>query len=222
MPKQNLPADLMGELRKERPDFDNCRSIIEWDSNAINYKDPDGVTPLMEAARFNYLDIVELLVKKGADVNAADDKGSTALHYAVYGRRLAERTIRHLCQNGADINAPNGTGSTPLHAAVGHNNLPALKLLVSMGADTEALDVNMGTPADFARRVHSDPAYLMALTPGSEPLSLKELADMKAALSAAFHGAVLRGTNAETLAQAAQALLEVDMRLRDFAKGPRP
>ena len=48
----------------------------------------DDETPLIRAVRENRLDILQLLVEKGADVNAVSRSGNTALHWAVESRRL--------------------------------------------------------------------------------------------------------------------------------------
>jgi hypothetical protein len=41
-----------------------------------------GIPALGVAVGFNQKEIVQLLIKRGADVGAADGRGSTALHYA--------------------------------------------------------------------------------------------------------------------------------------------
>jgi ankyrin repeat protein len=42
----------------------------------------NGMTPLMIAARYNNVEIIKLLIEKGADVKVKDEKGITALKYA--------------------------------------------------------------------------------------------------------------------------------------------
>jgi ankyrin repeat protein len=60
--------------------------------------------PLLEAAR--------LAVKTGADVNAADEMGNTALHYAAYLR--VDSVVQFLVENGARMDVRNKFGETPL------------------------------------------------------------------------------------------------------------
>lgn len=60
--------------------YDAVKAMIENGTN-INRKST-GLTPLMFAARYNKVEIVKLLVKKGAKLKVKSDKGYTALEYA--------------------------------------------------------------------------------------------------------------------------------------------
>jgi len=61
-------------------DIDTARKFIEYGAN-VNEKS-NGMTPLMIAARYNNVEIIKLLLEKGADPKAKCDKGFTALKYA--------------------------------------------------------------------------------------------------------------------------------------------
>ena len=66
----------------------------------------------MVAAFYGRKEIVELLLSKGADVNAKDSKGETALMVAAfYGRK---ETVELLLSKGADVNAKDNEGKTAL------------------------------------------------------------------------------------------------------------
>jgi ankyrin repeat protein len=67
------------------------------------------------------LEAVELLLKLGADVNAVDDNGETAMHGAAY--RNHPRVVQLLADRGARIaiwNRPNKHGFSPLSIAEGY------------------------------------------------------------------------------------------------------
>jgi len=49
----------------------------------INSKDPRGLTPLHEAARWGWNDVVQFLVESGADLNAKDNRGNTPVDSAL-------------------------------------------------------------------------------------------------------------------------------------------
>ena len=68
-----------------------CNAIIKGDvatvKKFIEYgadvnESANGTTPLMLAARYNKVEIIKLLIEKGARVDTKDDKGFTALKYA--------------------------------------------------------------------------------------------------------------------------------------------
>ena len=79
-------------------------------------KRKDGYTPLHGAAQFGHKEVAELLIAKGADVNAAVD-GITPLHFAV--ARGHKEVAELLIAKGADVNAKNDGGETPLDGADG-------------------------------------------------------------------------------------------------------
>ena len=77
---------------------------------------PDGYTALMYAVMGNNATGAELLLAKGADVNATTDDGSTALIFAsLYG---SLQCVHLLLKSGVSINARNNGGWTALKAAL--------------------------------------------------------------------------------------------------------
>jgi uncharacterized protein len=63
------------------------------------------------------LEAVKLCVSLGIDVNAATDKGETALHGAA--QRGADSIAKYLIEKGANVSARNKRGFTPLDLAMG-------------------------------------------------------------------------------------------------------
>ncbi|PHK33334.1 ankyrin [Nostoc linckia z16] len=61
-------------------DVDAVKKFIEYGAD-VNERS-NGITPLMLAARYNNVEIINLLVASGANLKAKDDKGYTALKYA--------------------------------------------------------------------------------------------------------------------------------------------
>lgn len=59
----------------------------------------------------DYLEIVKLLVEKGANINIQDEHGRTALHIASVNGRL--EMVKLLVEKGADIKVKNNKGETP-------------------------------------------------------------------------------------------------------------
>ncbi|MGL9762088.1 MAG: ankyrin repeat domain-containing protein [Wolbachia sp.] len=94
--------------------------------------------------------IVSLLVEKGANVNAADIGGYTALHLAVTEKHL--ETVRELIKSGANANAEEyGNKCTPLHLACMVGKVEVVKELVEAGAEIEQEDKFGMTAMDYAK-----------------------------------------------------------------------
>uniref|UniRef100_A0A8D0HGF0 Nuclear factor kappa B subunit 2 n=1 Tax=Sphenodon punctatus TaxID=8508 RepID=A0A8D0HGF0_SPHPU len=97
-----------------------------------NYR---GLFPVHLAVKSRSLACLELLVRKGADVNAAERQGGrTPLHLAVEmdNLNLAMHLVKKL---EADVNARTFAGNTPLHLAAGLGSPTLTKMLIKAGAD---------------------------------------------------------------------------------------
>jgi Acyltransferase family/Ankyrin repeats (3 copies) len=79
--------------------------------------DPEhGGTPLLWAAAKGQAEAIELFIEHGADVNAVDRDGGSALHAAAFLGH--EKAVDVLIRNGGKVNAANSRGSTPLDVAI--------------------------------------------------------------------------------------------------------
>ncbi|NXJ90685.1 NFKB2 factor, partial [Corythaixoides concolor] len=94
-----------------------------------------GFLPVHLAVKAKSLACLDLLVRKGADVNAVERQGGrTPLHLAVEMENLNMAT--HLVKKlGADVNSRTFAGNTPLHLAAGLGSPTLTKLLLKAGAD---------------------------------------------------------------------------------------
>ena len=91
------------------------------------------------AARMGHADVMRALIKQGSDVNKANSRGLTALHYAAV--RNQPRSIEVLIENGADIEArvsEAGGGGTALHASAVMRCYDATGALLKHGASVKA------------------------------------------------------------------------------------
>jgi uncharacterized protein len=95
--------------------------------------------PLLKiAAELGYLEIVDLLLDRGADIEATDDLGQRALLSAArFGRT---EVVRCLLDRGADINAVDWSGQSALSNSAVERHSDAFDLLLSRGARRGIVD----------------------------------------------------------------------------------
>ena len=99
-----------------------CRRLIDTgEANLNEDRGHNGGTALHWASNRGYLEISELLVSSGANVNIRNSNGSTALHYASYNGHL-EIVQLLLCQ-GADMSIRTIFVRTALDLASSHDHL---------------------------------------------------------------------------------------------------
>src|SRR6185369_7472955 len=91
---------------------------------------------LVNAARNNDKVAMRTLLGRGADVNAAEPDGTTALHWASYRDDL--EAVDLLIRAGAKLNAANDLGATPLWTACQNGSVPVVRKLLEAGADPNA------------------------------------------------------------------------------------
>lgn len=127
---------------------------------ALNASARSGRTALMEAALRGGIAFVEMLLQSGADVDALDSEGSTALHWALRKRQSAAAML--LIGKTQRYNRLNRAGFTPLIIAVRNNMLECTGALLARGADICGTD-NQGNTALFwaLRKGHDEIALLL-------------------------------------------------------------
>jgi ankyrin repeat protein len=145
--------------------IDIMRALLDHKAGA-NHLGDDGLRPLHSAAGHNRLDVMQLLLDRGAEVDAPTTatnglgcgmryyEGDTALHIAIENKCLS--AAEFLLKHGAKADIRNKYGETPLHYAVGEVavdpeiGLQAVRLLVQHHADVNAIDKEGTTPLDRA------------------------------------------------------------------------
>lgn len=97
------------------------------------------------------LEDIREAINAGADVNAKDNKGATALIRASWegNLELAELLLKH----GADVNARNDDGCTALMFAAFDGHPKIAEVLIAYGANKNLRDKNGSTAYDYVRYV---------------------------------------------------------------------
>ncbi|KAL8653412.1 MAG: hypothetical protein Q9226_003863 [Calogaya cf. arnoldii] len=103
---------------------------------------------LHEAAYEGHVDVVDILVDQGFDVNAHSQGsifGESALGSACKARKPNSRMVRKLLEKGADVSFQDSRGSTALHIAA-HSDPETIQLLLDNGAETSTQEINGNIP----------------------------------------------------------------------------
>ena len=126
--------------------FDIMKLLLQSGAK-VDAPDHRGV-PLLASTGFFDPTVTNILLEAGADPNAADREGETALMKASgYGVR---ESVRVLIEHHADVNRKDVKGRTALmHASAGHRS-DAIPLLLEHGADANARDYEGQSALDLA------------------------------------------------------------------------
>ena len=106
-------------------------------------------TALMKACQMGNLDVINILLNAGLNLNIASIGGNTFLHFAVeeYCKREILQTI---IKHGADVNAANKQNKTALYLACHKGNVDAINVLLRSGAHSSIASADGYTLLHFA------------------------------------------------------------------------
>ena len=121
---------------------------------------------LVQAARDRDAASVRALLAEGADVNATQPDGTTALHWAAHRDDLDTADL--LIRRDANVNAMNELGATPLWVSCVHGGAPMIERLLQAGADVNAALPSGETPLMTAARTGIVEAVRALLNHGAD------------------------------------------------------
>lgn len=122
----------------------------DLDSKCLGDRNNYQETVLMAMARQGQTDIVQRLVKMGAELNAVNKLGDTALYLASDRGHLY--SVKALCELGAEVNTANRGGWTPLMMASALGNLEIMEVLLQYKADYDPKNNWHGSALSEARK----------------------------------------------------------------------
>lgn len=142
-----------------------------------------GITPLITAAGNGHLNIVKLLLKRGAQISNTDTRKNTALDWASIRGHL--NIVEYLIQMKSDPDRGSQDGTTPLMYSIQHNREQVFQRLVEK-SDLTKVDYAGNNPlhiAAFFGRTKMTSALLQKNIPIASLCYLGRNAAMKAAYS---------------------------------------
>ncbi len=159
---------LCNERSINQVQLDIARYLLENEADP-NVKTDRNETCLTLLAQGNWVnkiyDMVEMLVRNGADVNAKNIEGMTALMYVCnrdfgdYGSSSQLIFARLLIDLGANVNILSRRRGTALHLACNIGFLDLIKLLLENGADPTLLPKYEETPLISMVKEHYNYGY---------------------------------------------------------------
>lgn len=118
----------------------------------IDARSSDKKTPIYYAVGEKYtlsLDIINLLLDYGCDINAIDYRGRNILHWAMFCGQ--SKLIEYFIEKGLSINSRDFENWTPLHLAAILGYDSCVETLLRNGADLDLVNNRGNTPLDFAQ-----------------------------------------------------------------------
>lgn len=141
--------DIFGAIQHERVEM--VRAYLASDTNAVNAVAEKRCTLLHFAAEHsssNGVQILEMLLAKGAKVEAKNHINQTPLFWAVIHNSIPATKV--LLSHGAEVNAQQSGGWTPLHCAAINGYCEGARILIEKGADVKAQSDFNETPLMLA------------------------------------------------------------------------
>jgi len=143
--------------------------LVQVKQFEADVQDGSGWTPLMIASSLRDGEgdeIVDLLIKKEADVNIKSFTGQTALHFATSKNNLD--VVRTLLANNASARVKDKRGQLALHRAAAIGSVPIVQLLLQNKSPLNATDMDGMTALHHAvSEGHGDTAVAL-LKAGAE------------------------------------------------------
>jgi len=131
-------------------------------------KDPGKGSPLHAAANYGHLDVVRLLVSRGANIEVQDTTRHTPLMYAAFEGHID--IVRYLLSVGADVNAACMSGETSLHEAAQGGKTKIVEVLLEHGHAIDPMDTRWSgaTPLMWSARWGHTETFQTLLAAGAD------------------------------------------------------
>jgi ankyrin repeat protein len=138
----------------------------------VNAALPDGSTALLWAAHNGDAELVERLLKAGADAKVHNQFGASAMSEAAFNGNVA--IMGALLKAGADPDSLSADGQTALMVVARTSNVAAARLLIEHGAHVNAIEKQKNQTALMWASAESQPAVVRELIAHGADVNARE------------------------------------------------
>ncbi|KAJ4922963.1 hypothetical protein JOQ06_021283 [Pogonophryne albipinna] len=122
--------------------------LSSLNSYDVNQPNKHGTPPLLIAAGCGNVQIIEVLMRKGAEIQANDKSGANAIYYAA--RHGHVETLKFLHEKKCPLDVQDKSGETALHVAARYGNVDVVSYLCTIRANPDLSDREQETPLHCA------------------------------------------------------------------------
>ena len=160
-------------------DIETVRSLLKQGVD-VNAAQGDGMTALHWAAFTDNVEIAEMLIYAGANVEAGTRLNSIKPLFMA-AQNGSRPLVETLLAGGADPNATMSTGTTPLMMAAASGSVEAVKALLDAGAEPDAKESAQGqTALMFAASFDRDEVIKVLVEGGADAAIATKVVDVAA------------------------------------------
>ncbi|XP_071793630.1 fibronectin type 3 and ankyrin repeat domains 1 protein-like [Asterias amurensis] len=171
--KEPLNGDHLHKAVGLTQDVDRVADILESGDVWVDVPDSLGFTPLMIAVQKGNIDIIETLMRFGADINAVNGSGKDSLMLACFAGILP--VVKLLRSYGATYESKDKGGSMAMHWAVDGGNVALIQSMVADGASVNERDSGSGwTPLLRCAAMGGDPNVAKVLMNAGAEVNIKD------------------------------------------------
>lgn len=127
---------------------DLVKQYVDAEPGCVDVRNKKGHTPLSSACWSGHTGTIQVLLDAGADVDAVDDDGWRAIHWAVQKGHL--KCLEQLLAAGADVEAASDSGRRAIHIAAREGRLDCIERLLAVGASPVSTESDAWTSLHLA------------------------------------------------------------------------